>query len=189
MRTRIFSVTTLLTAVLSGGAFAQTPKAEENHLAHHPAGNVPVASVTATGATPSPEAFNQQIKAMQGMHQKMQTARTPAERAKLMEDHMRIMQSGMAMMGLMRGVDAGGMGGMGGMEGMEGMGGMGGSASGGMGMMPPFGAPAGSGQTSMGGAGGMPGMMGMHMQMEHRMTMMEQMIQMMVDREAATPRK
>jgi hypothetical protein len=36
---------------------------------------------------------------------------------------------------------------------------------------------------------GMPAMMGMHMQMERRMAMMEQMMQMMVDREAAMPRR
>ncbi len=32
-------------------------------------------------------------------------------------------------------------------------------------------------------------MMGMHQQMEHRMALMEQMMQMMVDREAAMPRR
>ena len=32
-------------------------------------------------------------------------------------------------------------------------------------------------------------MMGMHAQMERRMTMMEQMMQMMVDRQAAMPSK
>ena len=67
-------------------------------------------------------------------------AKTPAERAKLMEDHMKLMQSGMAMLGQMRG-------------GTAGMGGM------------------------------------MNMQMERRMAMMEQMMQMMVDREAVRPRK
>jgi hypothetical protein len=36
---------------------------------------------------------------------------------------------------------------------------------------------------------GMSGMMNMHMQMERRMAMMEQMMQMMVDREAARPGK
>ena len=175
MRTRILAVTTL--AVLSGMAFAQTPKAEDDHSAHHPTGSDPAASPPATGATPSPEAFNQQMKAMQDMHQKLQAAKTPAERAKLMGDHMKLMQSGMTMMGQMHGVSAAGMGGMGG------------SAPGGMGMTPPSGTPAGGGQTSAGSAGGMPGMMGMHMQMERRMTMMEQMMQMMVDREAAMPRK
>ena len=67
-------------------------------------------------------------------------AKTPAERAKLMEDHMKLMQSGMAMLGQLRG-----------------------------------------GTTGMGGM--------MNMQMERRMAMMEQMMQMMVDREAVRPRK
>jgi hypothetical protein len=39
-------------------------------------------------------------------------AKTPAERAKLMEDHMKLMQSGMAMLGQLRGGTAG----MGGIE-------------------------------------------------------------------------
>ena len=172
MRTRILAVTTL--AVLSGMAFAQTPKAEDDHSAHHPTGSDPAASPPATGATPSPEAFNQQMKAMQDMHQKLQAAKTPAERAKLMGDNMKLMQSGMTMMGQMHGVSA------------EDMGGMGGSAQGGMGMMLPSDTPASGGQTSAGSAGGM---MGMHMHMERRMTMMEQMMQMMVDRETTMPRK
>jgi hypothetical protein len=66
------------------------------------------------------------------MRQKMQAANTPAERAKLMKEHMKLMQSGMAMLGQMRG-----------------------------------------------GTTGMSGMM--NMQMERRMAMMEQMMQMMVD--------
>jgi hypothetical protein len=35
----------------------------------------------------------------------------------------------------------------------------------------------------------MGGMMNMHMQMERRMAMMEQMLQMMIDRDAGVPRK
>lgn len=127
MRTKILAASALATAIISGTAFAQTPKAEEDHSAHHPAGSASAASASAPSATPSPEAFNQQMKAMQDMHQKMQAAKSPAERAKLMEDHMRIMQSGMAMMSQMRG----------GASGMGGMSGMSGSTSGGMGGMPP----------------------------------------------------
>ena len=47
----------------------------------------------------------------QDMRQKLRATKTPAERAKLMEDHMKLMQSGMAMLGQMRGGTAG-MGGM-----------------------------------------------------------------------------
>jgi hypothetical protein len=158
MRTKILAVSTLVTVIFSGVAFAQAPKADEDHSAHHSAGNVPAASAPApsAGATPSPEAFNQQMKAMQDMHQRMQAAKTPAERARLMDDHMRIMRSGMAMMSQMHG----------GASGMAGMSGMRGSTSEGMG-----------------------GMMNMHMQMERRMVMMEQMMQMMIDREAGVPRR
>ena len=138
-RKHILAVTTLATALLSGMAFAQAPKTEEDS-AHHPSSTAPAAGAPALGATPSPEAFNQQMKAMQDMRQKMQAAKTPAERAKLMEDHMKLMQSGMAMLGQMRG-----------------------------------------GTACMGGM--------MNMQMERRMAMMEQMMQMMVDREAVRPRK
>lgn len=88
MRTKILAASALATAIISGTAFAQTPKAEEDHSAHHSAGSASAASASAPSAKPSPEAFNQQMKAMQDMHQKMQAAKSPAERAKLMEDHM-----------------------------------------------------------------------------------------------------
>ena len=44
MRTRILAATTVATAVISGIAFAQTPKAEEDHSAHHPAGSTAAAN-------------------------------------------------------------------------------------------------------------------------------------------------
>ena len=43
------------------------------------------------------------MKSMQEMHDKMMAAKTPEERAKLMQEHMKAMQDGMAMMGHMRG--------------------------------------------------------------------------------------
>ena len=52
------------------------------------------------------------MKAMQDMHQKMMSAKTPTERQALMADHMKAMQGGMAMMKEMHG-------------GMQAMGGMG----------------------------------------------------------------
>lgn len=117
---------------------AGTKEAEE-HSAHHSAGAV------AKGDTTK---FDQQIKVMQNLHQKMAAAKTPEERAALMKDHMKAMQDGMAMMGQM---------------------------SGGMGMQ-------GGGKSSMGG--GMP----MDQDMtKRRMDMMEVMMQMMMDREAARP--
>ena len=146
-RKEILAAITLATALLSGMAFAQAPKTKEDS-AHHPSSTAPAAGAPALGATPSPEAFNMQMKAMQDMRQKLQAAKTPAECAKLMEDHMKLMQSGLAMLGQMRGSNAG--------------------------------------MTAM---SGMSGMMNMHMQMERRLAMMEQMMQMMVDREAVRPRK
>ena len=58
-----------------------------------------------------------QMKTMQGMHGKMMNAKTPEERSKLMAEHMKTMQDGMAMM---EGMSGAGMGGMKGMPGMTG---------------------------------------------------------------------
>lgn len=155
MRMPTFAETTAATLlVLSGMAFAQTQKTEEDHSAHHPAGNTPSAAAPAAkpDAAPAPETIDRQMKAMQDMHQKMQAANTPAERTKLMDEHMKLMRSGMAMMGQMRGG---------------------------------AGQPPAANAGAMGAMGNMGSMMGMHMHMERRMALMEQMMQMMVDREAA----
>ncbi|KQT10854.1 hypothetical protein ASG30_08575 [Ramlibacter sp. Leaf400] len=158
MRTRSFTPA-LAALLISGCAVAQGPgagpAAGADHPDHHPPGSAATAQAPAPGTGrpgPAPEAFERQLKAMQDMHQRMQAARTPAERAALMDEHMKLMQSGMAMMGPPRGG--------------------------------PGDAPARAGM----GMGAGPGM-GMHQRMEHRMAMMEQMMQMMVDREAAMPRK
>ena len=157
----------LTTLFVAGCAVAQSPKPADEHAGHHPgdaqSGGVAAQSAPAATTPPTPGAFDRQIKAMQEMHKKMQAAKTPPERSALMDEHMKLMQSGMAMMG------AGNSGGMG------------------MGMMQQGAqakpaAPAASGNSGMGG-----GMMGMHAQMERRMAMMEQMMQMMVDRQAAMP--
>ena len=144
----------LTTLFVAGCAIAQSPKPADEHAGHHPgdaqSGGVATQSAPAATTTPAPDAFDRQMKAMQEMHKKMQAAKTPAERAALMDEHMKLMQSGMAMMGI--GHSAGGMG---------------------MGMMQP-------------GAQAKPGM---HAQMERRMAMMEHMMQMMVDRQAAMPSK
>ena len=159
----------LTTLFVAGGAVAQSPKPADEHAGHHPgdaqSGGVTTQSAPAATTPPTPDAFDRQMKAMREMHKKMQAAKTPAERSALMEEHMKLMQSGMATMG------AGSSGGMG------------------MGMMQQGAqakpaAPAASGNSGMGG-----GMMGMHAQMERRMAMMEQMMEMMVDRQAAMPSK
>ncbi len=69
-------------------------------------------------ATPDHMAsMDAQMKAMQAMHDKMVSAKTPQERSKLMAEHMKAMQDGMAMMGDM---SSAGMGDMKGMPGMTG---------------------------------------------------------------------
>lgn len=176
---RIPALTSMLTAlIISGCAIAQPAKPDEDHSAHHPPGGAPAtaAAQPAPAGAPSTQAYERQMKAMQEMHGKMQAAKTPAERAALMKEHMKLMQAGMSMMGTM-----GGMGGPGNQ-----------SPQPGMGMMPSPSTPAGP--TAAPGASGpgmqgMAGMMNMHTQMERRMAMMEQMMQMMVDREAAMPGK
>lgn len=148
---RFFTIAGLITALLvSGCAVTQPPKAEEDHSALQPEGNAPttVPIQAAPMQTPTPEAFNRQLQAMKAVHQKIQAARTPAKRAALLDEQMKLMQSGMTMMAQMRGA-----------------------------------APAGAeGIPAMGD------MMGMYLQMERRMAMTEQMVQMMVDRlPAPTP--
>jgi predicted lipoprotein len=76
-------------------------KEADEHAAHHPAGTV---------TAPAPAGYDQQMKMMQEMHQKMAAAKTPEERAALMKDHMKTMQDGMGMMGQMRGGMMGGKG-------------------------------------------------------------------------------
>ncbi len=56
-----------------------------------------------------------QMKTMREMHERMMAAKTPEERSKMMAEHMKAMQGGMAMMGAMDG-----MGAMKGMQGMSG---------------------------------------------------------------------
>lgn len=65
------------------------------HDAHHP--------VAQAAPKVDPAKFDQQMKTMQEIHQKMMSAKTPAERAALMNDHMKAMQDGMAMLGQMGG--------------------------------------------------------------------------------------
>ena len=125
-----------------------TAKPAEEHEGHHPAAE--------TAPKVDPAKFDQQMKSMQEMHQKMMAAKTPGERAALMKDHMKTMQDGMAMMGQMGG----------------------GPMMGQMGSGMPM---QGGGMSSKSGGPSMP------KDMMQRMNMMEMMMQMMVDREAAMP--
>lgn len=76
---------------------ATGPKPQE-HEAHHPPG-----AAAAASAPPAAGHMDSMMKSMQEMHAKMMAAKTPEERARLMQDHMRLMQDGMAKMGQMRG--------------------------------------------------------------------------------------
>lgn len=75
---------------------ANAAKDAEEHAAHHPPG-------TAVRPESTPAGYDEQMKTMQQMHQQMAAAKTPEERAALMNDHMKAMQGGMGMMGQMRG--------------------------------------------------------------------------------------
>jgi hypothetical protein len=93
MLLRILKRSTSMRAVLLAAAAAITLAAcatqapsEHNHAAHATQGGQPAAKV------------DQQMKMMQDMHQKMMAAKTPEERAALMTEHMKSMQSGMSMM-------------------------------------------------------------------------------------------
>jgi hypothetical protein len=96
--------------VLAGCA---TGPREQDHAAHHPPG-----AEAPAPAAPTPGQMDSMMRSMQEMHDKMMAAKTPEERARLMQDHMKVMQDGMGMMGRMRG-GKGGMGGMGGGKSMD----------------------------------------------------------------------
>lgn len=109
-------------ASVSLSVMAQTA---DEHKAHHPAGSPPSASTqmkapaTPMGAGPMAglAKMDEQMKAMQAMHEKMMAAKTPEERQALMDEHMKLMQDGMGMMQQM----GASMQGMGGMQGDKGM--------------------------------------------------------------------
>ena len=87
-----------MTALASALIFATPAFAED---AHHPeaaakaAKNAPSKAV----AKESMDKMDKQMMAMQEMHEKMMSAKTPEERSALMADHMKAMQGGMSMMG------------------------------------------------------------------------------------------
>lgn len=69
-------------------------KEADEHAAHHP---------VSSPAAAAPDGYDQKMKLMQEMHQKMALAKTPEERTALMNDHMKAMHEGMRMMGQMGG--------------------------------------------------------------------------------------
>ncbi|MGV8864791.1 MAG: hypothetical protein ACOH2T_26980 [Pseudomonas sp.] len=84
----------ILTLAFVAGAHAATPPAQEEQSTHH----------QAEVSAPQFDAakIDQHMKVMQEIHEKMIAARTPEERAVVMQEGMKSMQDGMAMMGQMR---------------------------------------------------------------------------------------
>ena len=120
----------------------------------------PVSAASAAAeASQLSDPYEEKMLAMKDMHEKMRSARTPAERRSLMREHREVMQSAMDMMRQMREKD----------RSTED------ELKGGMGMMPLSHKPH------------MEKMRKKHADMERRMAMMEQMMQMMLDREPARP--
>jgi len=97
----VVGLSVLAVALLAGcSSMPDSPtKVSEEHATHHPEGSA---------AASAPAGYEQQMKAMHEMHQKMAAAKTPGERTALMKDHMKAMQDGMGMMGQMGGGMMGG---------------------------------------------------------------------------------
>jgi hypothetical protein len=89
----------VMTALASALIFATPAFAED---AHHPEAAAKTAPSKAA-VKESMDKMDKQMMAMQEMHQKMMSVKTPEERSALMADHMKTMQDGMSMMGGMGG--------------------------------------------------------------------------------------
>ena len=97
---------TAMSTLMSAAVWATNDKA---HDGHQPAATAPDQVAQAKPATPgmgtgmagstTMPAHAGQMKAMQAMHDKMVAAKTPEERNALMAEQMKLMRSGMGMMG------------------------------------------------------------------------------------------
>lgn len=86
---------------------------DAQHDSHHPTSTATVSVAQAASNTPGMGAgmgmggvaampgYEDQMKAMQAMHDKMLAAKTPEERLALMTEQMKLMHNGMGMMGRM----------------------------------------------------------------------------------------
>ena len=105
-----------LSFVLAIAAFGAPTWAaqDDQHQAHHPAGAASASTSKNMPGKSRPDMarMDSQMKAMQGMHEKMMAAKTPVERTALMAEHMKTTQDGMAMMSGMSPGDTGSMGGI-----------------------------------------------------------------------------
>ena len=101
------TVLTLALTTTAIGAWALTD-AQKQHQAHVLATEQATpAAQGASAVTPASAemmtAMDAKMKAMGEMHQKMMNAKTPEEKKALMAEHMKSMQEGMKMMGMMGG--------------------------------------------------------------------------------------
>ncbi|MDP2005983.1 MAG: hypothetical protein Q8K45_09935 [Rubrivivax sp.] len=89
----------LALALFAVGAPSWTAQ-HDQHKAHHPAGSASAAASKSMPGTTTPEMARManHMRAMQAMHDRMMTAKTPEERNALMPEHMKTMQEGMGMM-------------------------------------------------------------------------------------------
>jgi len=85
--------------MVSAVAIAGTPAAADNaaHNAHHPN------KTTEKAPSKANREADDQMQTMHAMHEKMMNAKTPQERAALMDEQMKVMQNGMSMMEMMGG--------------------------------------------------------------------------------------
>ncbi|MDO8321250.1 hypothetical protein [Rhodoferax sp.] len=105
------TVLTIALATAAIGASAQTAAQvdaqQKQHQAHVLATEQSSANQPASPAAPASAgkmaAMDSKMKAMAEMHQKMMAAKMPEEKKALMAEHMKTMQEGMKMMGMMGG--------------------------------------------------------------------------------------
>jgi len=104
MRSTFILVATAAALAISTGALAQS---EKDHAAHHPAAPASAPKATKSSKPKAPAAASAptsaqmvaQMQSMHDMHDRMMAAKSPEERQAMMDNHMRTMQDGMAMMG------------------------------------------------------------------------------------------
>lgn len=108
-------ITSIATATMAGSPWAATDK---QHESPQPSASAAVQLAQATPGNPgmgmggreAMPGFDEQMKAMQQMHEKMLAAKTPEERNALMTEQMQLMGKGMNMMGGMGGMNGKGAG-------------------------------------------------------------------------------
>ena len=106
------TISTLCTVAAATMATSVWAASEEQQDSHHPAASTTMQVAKETPATPGMgmgmgkgsammPGYADQMNAMQAMHDKMLATKNPEERHALMAEQMKLMQSGMGMMGRM----------------------------------------------------------------------------------------